>query len=207
MVRGKKRIPEVVPQKRKKGVIMGVGINDIKDVNRHEKAWVAWRGMLQRCYCKATTERHPTYTGCEVCEEWHYYSVFREWFYSQSHTGIGYDIDKDILCKDNKLYSPETCCLVPHRINCLLEKNQGQRGELPIGVYYDRQQNKYCSSIHINGTCQFLGRFDTQEDAFYAYKRVKEAYISLVAAIHYTNGYIDKRVYDALVNYEVQITD
>lgn len=186
---------------------MGVGINDTTKTNRHEKAWTAWRSMIQRCYCKKTVDRHPTYIGCYVCEEWHYYSAFREWFYKNYHCGLDCELDKDILQKGNKVYSPETCCLIPHRINCLLERNQAQRGELPIGVYRDKKEGKYCSSLKIYGACRFIGRFNTPEEAFNAYKKVKESYISLVATLAFTNGYINERVYNALLNYKVEITD
>ena len=194
-------------RKRKLGVIMGIGVNDIKDVNRHEKAWVAWRGMFKRCYSEITHNRNPTYVGCSVCKEWHLYSNFRKWYYDNFRPGLELELDKDILVKGNKVYSPDTCCLVPHRINCLLQKNDGLRGDLPIGVCLDHATGEYTSSMHIFNECKFIGRFKDADDAFLAYKLTKEAYIKLVATISYTNGNITERVYNALLNYKVEITD
>lgn len=194
-------------RKRKLGVILGIGVNDIQDVNRHEKAWVAWRGMFTRCYSEKMHNRNPTYVGCSVCKEWHLYSNFRKWYYDNFRPGLELELDKDILVKGNKVYSPKTCCLVPHRINCLLEKNDSLRGDRLIGVYRDHATGEYTSSIKMFKECKFLGRFKTEDEAFGAYKLAKEAYIKLVATIHFTNGYITRDVYLALLNYEVEKGD
>ena len=50
---------------------------------------------------------------------------------------------------------------------------------------------------------QNLGRFDTPEEAFQAYKQVKESYIKEVA--EKWKGDIDPRVYEALMNWTVEI--
>ena len=43
-------------------------------------------------------------------------------------------LDKDILCKGNKIYSRETCIFVPSRINTLFIKCNKSRGKDPIGA-------------------------------------------------------------------------
>lgn len=40
-----------------------------------------------------------------------------------------------------------------------------------------------------------------------SYKHEKEAYIKQLAAKYYSDGKITKRVYDALMMYQVEITD
>ena len=47
--------------------------------------------------------------------------------------------------------------------------------------------------------------FDTPEEAFYVYKEAKEAYIKEVA--NKWKDQIDPKVYDALMKYQVEITD
>ena len=47
----------------------------------------------------------------------------------------------------------------------------------------------------------------TEEQSFAAYKAAKEAYIKQVAQEYYDKAEITKRVYDALMRYEVEITD
>lgn len=91
--------------------------------------------MLTRCYNHKSLKKNPSYIGCSVCDEWLTYSNFKRW-YEDPINGYreGYHLDKDILVKGNKVYSPETCCFVPHSINCLLLTRQRKRGALPIGV-------------------------------------------------------------------------
>ena len=52
-----------------------------------------------------------------------------------------------------------------------------------------------------------MGTFKTPEEAFSAYKVAKEAYIKEVATKYYNDGKIARNVYDALMNYKVEITD
>ena len=50
-----------------------------------------------------------------------------------------------------------------------------------------------------------LGTFSTVEDAFKAYKRAKEKYIKEYADNHKEE--ITEKVYNALYNYNIEITD
>ena len=44
------------------------------------------------------------------------------------------ELDKDLLIYQNKIYSPETCVLVPTYINSFMTKRQNARGLYPLGV-------------------------------------------------------------------------
>ena len=50
-----------------------------------------------------------------------------------------------------------------------------------------------------------LGYFSTPEEAFYTYKTAKELYIKDIA--NKWKDQVDPRVYEALMNYQVEITD
>lgn len=52
---------------------------------------------------------------------------------------------------------------------------------------------------------KFLGRYLTVEEAFNAYKTAKEARIRSVAERF--KGRISPELYDAMMNYEIEITD
>jgi hypothetical protein len=54
-------------------------------------------------------------------------------------------LDKDILHKGNKIYSPEYCIFVTQDINKLFIKCNKSRGKHPIGVGYDKKLKKYYS--------------------------------------------------------------
>ena len=52
-----------------------------------------------------------------------------------------------------------------------------------------------------------LGFFDTPEEAFQAYKSAKEQYVKERATQYFQEGKITQRVYQALMEYQVEITD
>lgn len=166
-----------------------------------------WIGILRRCYDFKYQERQPTYRDSLVIKEWHNFQNFAQWFEENYNPEImeGWALDKDILLKGNKIYSPETCCFVPQEINNLFTKRQNKRGNNPIGVYLEKGTNKFKSQININKKKINLGRFNSPEEAFQAYKITKEQYIKQLA--DKWKDQIDPRVYQALYNYTVEITD
>lgn len=179
-------------------------IGDFKrnnDINR--KCYQVWRGMLSRCYNERYHLEQPTYIGCSVCDEWLNISNFKKWF--DENYIEGWQIDKDILHKGNKVYSPQTCCFVPGIINSTFTKSKSARGLYPIGVYRRDNSSKYFATFRKNNKNISLGSYSTPEEAFQAYKKAKEEWIKEVA-----NKWKDKlkpNVYEALMNYQVEITD
>lgn len=180
----------------------------IYEANNENKAYQTWLNMMARCYSEKYHNTFPTYIGCTVCDEWHNYQVFCKWFHENYYTieNNRMEIDKDILIKGNKIYSPETCIFVPHFINTLFIKCDAHRGDLPCGVNVS-PSGKYfskCSNIYDKKPIR-LGLFDSPTEAFNAYKKYKEKLIQDIAY-----EYVDKipqRLYDALCAYEVEITD
>ena len=160
--------------------------------------------MIRRCYSRKFQEKYKSYQGCLVCNEWLSYSVFKDWFDKNYIDGL--DLDKDILVKGNKIYSPETCVFVPHRINALLLSCKEARGNLPIGVSV-YSKNKYQVKITSGKKKYHIGYFNTKEDAFMAYKRAKEAYVRQVAQEYYSKSQIPTNVYEALMRWEISETD
>jgi len=167
------------------------------------KVYDTWIGMLRRCYSKKLHIKYPTYKDCIVAECWHNFQVFGEWF--ENNYVEGYQLDKDILFKGNKIYSPNTCCFVPKEINSLFLTCKSARGEYPVGVSKDK--NKFKSSVSLKNKQVTLGRFDTPEEAFKAYKKAKEYQIKEVATEYYSTGRITLEVYNAIMNYKIEITD
>ena len=188
-----------------KSLIFGVGINDTNDIvisnNTKDICYQHWYDMIRRCYDPKSLSRNPTYKGCYVCEEWNKFSNFKKWF--DDNYVEGWQLDKDILIKGNKVYSPETCCFIPKVINLLLNKKQNSRGDYPIGV--SKRLDKYTSCVSCFGVRKYLGIYDSIEDAFNAYKCEREKYIKEIALIFKSK--IPTKVYNALINYEVEITD
>ena len=117
------------------------------------------------------------------------------------------NLDKDILYKGNKVYSPDTCCIVPKNINTLFTNGRENRGELPLGVYKEEENGniRYRACMSANGNRIKLGTFKTSKGAFRKYQKYKEQYIKDTA-----EKYKDKipySVYEAMMNWEIEITD
>lgn len=194
--------------------VFGVGITGNKYSPRinggYTKEYRAWQNMLGRCF----TKTYKTYDEVTCCKEWLLFDNFYEWLHSQPNFDKWYNnkkwaVDKDILVKGNKIYSPETCCLVPNNINILFLTRKKSRGNLPIGVHYKEETKKYmayCSSGK-RGTHDYLGLYESKEEAFLAYKNHKESKIKQVAEEEFFKGNITKKTYDAMMKYEVEITD
>ena len=197
--------------------VCNVGINGSKYTmcinGKPIKEYNIWLHMIGRCFDKNLKEKYPTYKSVTCCNEWLLYENFYEWLHSQENFDRWKDedkwcIDKDILTKGNKLYSPDTCCLVPHNVNCLFIRCDIARNELPIGV--EKVKNKfvaYCNNPFNGSIKEYLGTYETQEDAFKSYKKYKECLIKQIAQIEFDKGNITEKCYTAMFNYEVEIND
>ncbi|WP_286231293.1 hypothetical protein [Neobacillus mesonae] len=172
------------------------------------KAYSTWAAMLNRAYSEKYHSRNPSYKGVTVCKEWWNFQVFAEWFENNYYQieNEEMSMDKDILVKGNKLYSPDTCVFVPHRINVLFIARTRARGKLPVGVAFNKVAKRYQSQCaNANSEIVPLGHYDTPEEAFLAYKIHKERVIKDVA-----DEYKDKipsRLYNALINWMIEIDD
>jgi len=185
-------------------MLFGVAYVDVDYAVCKTNAYVVWCDMLRRCYSEKYHKKKPTYKGCSVCEEWLLFSNFKRWF-DENHID-GYVLDKDILFKNNKVYSPDTCCFVPKCINSLLTNRKMHRGLEPIGVS-KTYNGVFLAKISINGKQKTIARCKNREEAFAAYKQAREKHIQEVAVEYYSQGKITERVYNALINYRVEITD
>jgi len=183
-------------------LVSGVGINDI-EINTKDKCYKVWHSMMNRCYSKKYHSKFPTYQNCSVCNEWTYLSNFKRWF--DENYVDGYVLDKDILVKGNKVYSPETCCFVPEEINLLLLNNKKKRGNLPIGVTF--RDNSYYAIMTKHNKTKHIGIFKTPIEAFNAYKIEKEKYVKELADKYFKEGKINIEVYNALMKYKVEYAD
>ncbi len=191
-------------RERQKSMVYGVGCNDLL-YTRRTPSYLAWTSMLERCYSEKYQSKKPTYKGCIVCNEWLTFSSFKKWFDSpENGFQEGYMLDKDIIVKGNKVYSPDTCCIIPVEINSLLTNRKNHRGKYPVGVHKIKS-GRY--QARIGAERLNIGVFNTQEEAFYAYKNAKERYIKELAENYFKEGKITERVYNALMNYEIEITD
>ena len=189
----------------------GVGILGTKYPSRvngvHTKEYKLWTGMLERCYSTTLRNKYPTYKDCEASENFKSFEYFYEWCNNQIGFGNeGWQLDKDLLIKGNKIYSENTCVFLPNEINILLTKRTALRGEYLIGVSWSKTNKAFVAQINKNkGKQEYLGSFATELEAFNAYKTAKESFVKEQA--DNWKSQIDIRAYNALMNYKVEITD
>ena len=174
---------------------------------KNTKYYTHWHHMLKRCYDSKFKEKYSTYENCFVNKEAHCFQDFAEWFDNNYYEieGEKMCLDKDILVKGNKEYRFDRMIFVPHRINVLFVKRDTLRGDLPIGVGYDKRRNMYRAYCQTLGHQKCLGYYNTPHEAFLAYKEFKEAYIKQVADEY--KGRIPDRLYDAMYAWEVEEDD
>lgn len=170
-----------------------------------------WNSMLNRCYNPKYQEKHPTYKGCEVETFLFNFQHMCEWL-DENYYEIPDEqmcLDKDILCKGNKLYSRDTCIFVPQRINLLFTKRNNYRGKDPIGVTPNSSGNYRVFCHDGYGKQTYLGTYTSKEEAFRVYKNYKEKVIKEV--IDSYEGIIPEPFYSrlktAMYNYKVEIDD
>ena len=191
--------------------VFGVGILGAKYPSRVNgvitKEYELWQSMLVRCYSDVYKKRCPTYEGCEVSNNFKSYEYFYEWCHKEvGFNNKGWQLDKDLLVKGNKVYSENVCIFIPKEVNTLLVKREASRGEHLIGVCWCEKSNAFKAQVNKNkGQQEHLGFFDTELEAFNAYKVAKESFIKEQA--NKWKGKIDERAYNALMNYEVSTND
>ena len=170
-----------------------------------------WFHMIERCYDPKYQERNPTYKGCRVEDYLLNFQHIGEWIENNYYEvpGERMHLDKDILCKGNKVYSRETCIFVPSKINTLFVKSDNSRGKDPIGVTELPSGNYQATCSNGNGKYIYLGVYSTKEEAFQVYKEYKEKVIK--ETIDSYKGKIPEPFYsrlrEAMYNYEVEIDD
>lgn len=183
--------------------MIGSGRHPTKKDGKTTKTYNAWCKILMRCYSKKYQNLYySSYKGCTVCKEWHNFQMFADWYEENLYEILDerMEIDKDILIEGNKVYSPETCLIVPQSINMLFKRHSIKGRDLPIGIYQTKL-GKYNVCFTYKGVSNHFGGIATFEQACEIYKECKEKYLKQIAEDY--KQHIPKKLYDALINYNV----
>ena len=150
-----------------------------------------WHSLLDRVVVRKGRKEFKTYEDCSVCDRWLCFSNFVDdmlemWYDCDEKL----EIDKDIKYKGNKVYSPENCLLVPHRINMLFRgwesgdnhatgvefiksgEHKGKWKVKPQGRRKGEQDEIFRTGVHKN--------FKNERDAWEYYKNIKRKYVEKV---------------------------
>ncbi len=159
-----------------KSLVYDVGVNDatypVKVRGVQMKSYSCWLRLLTRCYNSNLHKLQKTYEDCYVCEDWKYFTKFKEWY--DENFVEGWHLDKDLLVEGNKMYSPETCIYIPQQINCMFAINKKNRGKYPLGVSFKKSSNRFVASYKHEGKVMHIGYFDCPYEAREAYKFKKK---------------------------------
>ena len=190
---------------------LGEGKYKTRENGKKTDEYIIWCGILRRCYDPKFHKKEPTYKGCKVEDYLLNFQHMCEWIDKNYYEipGEKMELDKDILCKGNKIYSRETCIFVPKRINSLFVKRDNARGDTSIGVDQLSSGNYEVRCNDGYGKRIYLGTYSTEEEAFQIYKKYKEKVIK--ETIDSYEGKIPEPFYsrlrEAMYNYRVEIDD
>ena len=77
------------------------------------------------------------------------------------------------------------------------------RGDLPIGVFYNKKSGRFSAHIRRFGVLNTIGLYDTPEEAFVVYKIAKESHVKSMALQY--KDVLRPDVFDALMVWQVDI--
>lgn len=126
------------------------------------KEYYTWKNMLYRCYSEEYKEKYQTHYNASCCEEWLCFENFYEWAHEQSNVknflkGNNWVLNRNIIVKDNEIYSPNTCCLIPQNVNRLFMEQDLNIEDLSEAVlqkykeYREKQIKRIAEEEFANG--------------------------------------------------------
>ena len=131
---------------------IGIGKYNFKD---YSFIYKRYNDLLRRCYYEKS-DRYYCYgaKGVVICDEWKNFQNFAAWYEENSYCEF-LSVDKDILANINhletKIYSPETCLLIPEELNCWFIGDC-----VKAGIQYRNSNKKFYSEIGSKGTRTWL---------------------------------------------------
>lgn len=179
----------------------------VLDIKPNSKIYTRWQRMLERASGIKYKQSYPTYSQVTVSNSFKLYSNFEKWIVSQDNYneyingGRKWGLDKDLLYINNKIYSEETCCLLPSEINVTIVVNTNKllsKG-IPSGISYQPQYKKYMVTITYCSVNKNLGRYSDIFQAYAVYCDAKNAKVKELA--YKWKDYISTQSYLALLNY------
>lgn len=170
------------------------------------KAHAIWNSMMQRC------GKREAYMDVIICDEWKEFKNFHNWFREQVINGWydkGWQIDKDIIGRGTRIYSPDHCAFVPKPLNILFARAFNRKGYYGTrGAYRVLSSNGeeygydiFCAKITYNGRVIYHEEFDYELFAFFSYKWAFEEFIQKLA--NELRDKLNPIMYDSLMSYRV----
>ena len=164
-----------------------LGVVDLKE---HKKELNVWRFMIERCY----NEKHDNYKtyggiGVRVCDEWLCFENFLKDIckikgYDKTkfeNKEIVLDKDMDFDLSGTKVYCLKYCRFVKQKDNFqeMLTRRKQTTSSRYVGVT-KLKDGKWQASISYKRKNVYIGRYETEEEAYEAYKKKKSELYEIV---------------------------
>lgn len=161
-----------------------------------ERGFFIWRDMIRRT-SQGDRKNSRAYQDVSVCDEWHDFENFSKWYVGYQGKKEGFQLDKDLLGKGARIYSPDTCCFLPTSINKMLVSRRSDSKCHP-GVY--RQRDRFLARVRHKGSQINVGSFSSAEEAYAAYLKKKVEILQL-EAVRFMSV-LPSHVLQALMDYD-----
>ncbi|MGR5435271.1 hypothetical protein [Vibrio owensii] len=180
--------------------VYGVGTNDADYHTTKCKYYQKWQKLMERCYSEAYAMRKPSYRDVTVCDEWLTFSNFRKWCIDQEKE-VGdiskLELDKDLLGNGAKIYSPNTCCFLPKKVNMFIQAQA--KGKYLMGVTKKKAKYAPFCNDSLRGKRLWMHTSDSEELAFRTYILKKTELAQEIA--YHTDLVPQQYVKDALITF------
>lgn len=175
----------------------GIGPYRISKGKVVERAYIKWANILSRCYIRRPIT--APWEDVEVCDEWLNYQNFARWYEGNfKYYMDGWEIDKDLIDKNSKIYSPDTCVFLPKEINGALISNV--RGSTYTGATFRPLTNNWVAAVWHEDGFKTSNVFNTEQEALDFQKSSKEFKVRKLA--DKWKDLLSDKAYQALQSWE-----
>lgn len=140
--------------------------------NTIKSIYYVWKNMERRCY-DPRSKYYNNYgaKGVTVDDRFKNYEFFESWYLENWDGSSEVAIDKDCLSYglDHKVYSPETCLLLPREINMFISS-------LGTGIYKVSRKLPYCVNYRRKNK-KLAKNFETKEEAINFKRQIDLQYL------------------------------
>lgn len=151
----------------------------INGVKIRTREGILWHGMKNRCNGK----RHSNYLDCSISDNFMNFQYFAEWCHSQKGWNEdAWQLDKDFLVENNKIYSEDTCVFIPREINNIFNNTKKIEKGLTGAVWF-KSINKFQARCSEFGKQVSYGMYSTAEEAHKVWVEKKIKYVKEIAEI------------------------
>lgn len=194
---------------RERTLVKGWGVNDADypvnwSVNGERfrcPIFSIWKSLICRTI-PPIKESHASYADCSISDGWKHYMDFYNWTNNRDWEGLR--LDKDVLIRGNRIYSPDTCVYIPNSLNQLLKQPKKSDSDICMGVRYlhgyKDSKDKFEAYSKYEQKYIYLGTYYSKEEAHAAWQQEKVTHFEKEIQKLEEMNFKDQRIYPALEN-------